>query len=82
MLYLAQEFPPLMAVMVAIAALDLDTACHYQAAMESYLFSLRCLQDCMRDSLDGKNADGLLATTICLCVFEVCLCPLTGFPDD
>lgn len=73
MILLALDFPPLMAVMIAIAALDRGTSHHDQVAIESYLFSLRDLQDRMRHASDAGNPDGLLATTICMCVFEVCL---------
>jgi hypothetical protein len=57
-----------MAIMIAIAALDLgDDA----LAMQHYLDSLRSLQGCIIDAPGTGNEDGLLATTICLCVFEV-----------
>lgn len=67
-LRLAQEFSPLMAIMIAIAALDIgnDTL-----AMQHYLHSLRSLQGCIIGAPGTGNEDGLLATTICLCVFEV-----------
>jgi hypothetical protein len=67
-LRLAQEFSPLMAIMIAIAALDLGDDV---LAMQHYLDSLRSLQDCIIDAPGTGNEDGLLATTICLCVFEV-----------
>ncbi|KZN87939.1 hypothetical protein EN45_065020 [Penicillium chrysogenum] len=66
-LRLAQEFSPLMAIMIAIAALDLGDDV---LAMQHYLDSLRSLQDCIIDAPGTGNEDGLLATTICLCVFE------------
>lgn len=68
LLQLAAEFPPLMAVLMAIAAVDLGKD---DLAMERYLYSLRSLQDRMTVIPDAGNEDGLLATTICLCVFEV-----------
>lgn len=68
LLQLASEFPPLLAVLTAIAAVDLRKD---DAAMEHYLYSLRSLQDRMTEAPDAGNEDGLLATTICLCVFEV-----------
>ncbi|RMJ29097.1 hypothetical protein PHISP_00040 [Aspergillus sp. HF37] len=71
MLRLALGFPPLMAIMIAIAALDLGTPAHNQVAMEGYLYSLRSLQDRMNHDSNAGSEDGLLATTICLCVFEV-----------
>lgn len=60
-----------MGVMIAIAALDWGTPYYNELAMESYLFALRNLQDRMALSPDAGNEDGLLATAICLCVFEV-----------
>ncbi|KAJ5951312.1 uncharacterized protein N7479_009725 [Penicillium vulpinum] len=66
-LRLAREFSPLMAIMIAIAAVDLgnDTL-----AMQHYLHSLRSLQGYIIGAPGTGNEDGLLATTICLCVFE------------
>lgn len=72
LLQLALEFPPLMGVMIAIAAMDLGTPHYDQLAMESYLFSLRSLQDRLALSQDAGSEDGLLGTAVCLCVFEVC----------
>ncbi|CAG8899764.1 unnamed protein product [Penicillium egyptiacum] len=66
-LRLAQEFSPLMAIMIAIAALDLGNDA---LAMQHYLHSLRSLQGCIIGAPGTGNEDGLLATTICLCVFE------------
>lgn len=57
-----------MAVMVAIAAADLGRG---ELAMDRYLCSLRSLQDRLADAPDAGNEDGLLATTISLCLFEV-----------
>ena len=68
LLRLAEKFSPLMAVLIAIAAVDLGNA---EVAMDRYLYSLRSLQDRIADAPDAGNEDGLLATTICLCVFEV-----------
>lgn len=68
MLQLAHGFPPLMAIMLAIAAADLGRE---ELAMERYLFSLRGLQEALADATDAGNEDGFLATTIFLCVFEV-----------
>lgn len=73
MLQLALKFPPLMGVMIAISALDWGTTYHNKLAMESYLFALRNLQDRMVLSPDAGDEDGLLATAIYLCVFEVYL---------
>jgi hypothetical protein len=72
MLRLGLEFPPLMGIMVAIAAVD--RANHHQLAMRSYIFAIRELRASIADANDAKNEDGLLATTICLCVYEV-VCP-------
>jgi hypothetical protein len=68
MLHLATGFPPLMAIMVAIAAADLGRR---ELAMDRYLCSLRTLQDNLADAPGAGNEDGILATTISLCVFEV-----------
>ena len=65
-LRLAQDFSPLMAIMIAIAAVDLGNDI---LATQHYLRSLRSLQACIIGAT-GKE-DGLLATTICFCVFEV-----------
>ena len=70
MLHLAHGFPPLMTIMVAIAAADLGRR---ELAMDRYLCSLRTLQHSLADAADAGNEDGLLATTIFLCVFEVSL---------
>jgi hypothetical protein len=61
-----------MGIMVAIAAVD--RANHHQLAMRSYIFAIRELRASITDANDAKNEDGLLATTICLCVYEV-VCP-------
>lgn len=57
-----------MAIMVAIAAADLGRG---ELAMDRYLCSLRSLQVRLADAPNVGNEDGLLATTISLCVFEV-----------
>lgn len=79
---LALSFPPLMAIMIAIAALDLDTPANNQVAMEGYLYALRSLQDRMNHDSNAGNEDGLLATTICLCVFEVRVHILCFYPTQ
>jgi hypothetical protein len=68
MLHLAHGFQPLMTIMVAIAAADLGRV---ELAMDRYLCSLRNLQDRLAAAPNAGNEDGLLATTISLCVFEV-----------
>ncbi|GIJ92669.1 hypothetical protein Asppvi_001947 [Aspergillus pseudoviridinutans] len=68
MLRLGLEFPPLMGIMVAIAAMD--RANHHQLAMLSYIFAIQELRASIADANDARNEDGLLATTICLCVYE------------
>lgn len=68
MLHLARVFPPLMAIMLAIAAHDLGREA---LAMDRYLHSLHSLQEHLADATDASNEDGILATTILLCVFEV-----------
>lgn len=70
MVRLAREFPPLMAIITAIAALDIGND---YLAMQHYLRSLRSLQARIIAASGTGNEDGLLATTICLCVFEVSL---------
>ncbi|KAJ5833377.1 hypothetical protein N7474_001688, partial [Penicillium riverlandense] len=67
LLRLAQEFPPLMAVLLAMAAADLGKDA---VATARYLYTLRSLQDRMADAPDAGNEDGLLATAIFLCLFE------------
>ncbi|BCS23598.1 uncharacterized protein APUU_40042A [Aspergillus puulaauensis] len=67
MVRLAREFPPLMAIITAIAALDIGND---SLAMQHYLRSLRSLQARIIAASGTGNEDGLLATTICLCVFE------------
>jgi hypothetical protein len=57
-----------MAIMIAIAAVDLGNDI---LATQHYLRSLRSLQACIIGALDTEKEDGLLATTICICVFEV-----------
>lgn len=68
MLQLPHVFPPLMAIMLAIAALDLGREA---LAIDRYLDSLRSLQENLAEATDAHNEDGILATTIFLCVFEV-----------
>jgi hypothetical protein len=68
MLQLPHVFPPLMAIMLAIGALDLGREA---LAMDRYLDSLHSLQERIADATDAGNEDGILATTILLCVFEV-----------
>ncbi|GLI77290.1 hypothetical protein PoHVEF18_005578 [Penicillium ochrochloron] len=53
--------------MLAIAALDLGREA---LAMDRYLDSLHSLQERIADATDAGNEDGILATTILLCVFE------------
>ncbi|CAG8089353.1 unnamed protein product [Penicillium salamii] len=67
MFQLSQQFPPLMEIMIAIAALDIGND---ELAIQHYLHSLRGLQGRIIGASDTGNDDGLLATTICLCVFE------------
>lgn len=74
MVRLAREFPPLMAIIIAIAALDIGNDA---LAMQHYLCSLRSLQGRIIAASGTGNEDGLLATTICLCVFEVSLLPFS-----
>lgn len=74
MFQLSQQFPPLMEIMIAIAALDIGND---ELAIQHYLHSLRGLQGRIIGASDTGNDDGLLATTICLCVFEVSTTPLT-----
>lgn len=72
-LQLALEFPPLMNAMVAIAALDKATDdYHNRLAVESYVLSISSLRSRIARAQGVTDQDGLLATTICLCVFEVC----------
>jgi hypothetical protein len=68
MLDLAHDFPPLKAIMLAIAAVDLGREA---LAMDRYLYSLHSLQEHLAGATDAGNEDGILATTILLCVFEV-----------
>lgn len=75
MLQLALEFPPLMGIMVAIAALDLGTPDYTCFAARNYIFSLQSLRNQLTVTQDAGNEDSLLATTILLCVFEVCPTP-------
>lgn len=74
MVRLAQEFSPLMAIISAIAALDIGNDA---LAMQHYLRSLRSLQGRLIGASGTWNEDGLLATTICLCVFEVSFLPFS-----
>ena len=60
-----------MAIIIAIAALDLKTPRHERLAMESYLFSLHSLRVRLANAPNAGNEDALLATTIHLCIFEV-----------
>lgn len=67
MLQLALEFPPLMAIMIGIAAVYVQDE---KLALESYLFSLHGLRSRMAHCADAANEDAILASTILLCVME------------
>ncbi|KAF7627730.1 hypothetical protein COH20_008886 [Aspergillus flavus] len=67
MLHLALEFPPLMAIMIGIAAVYREDE---TLALESYLFSLHGLRSRMAHAVDAANEDAILASTILLCVME------------
>lgn len=71
MLRLAHVSPPLMAVIIAIAAFDMKTRHYERLAMESYRLSLHNLRVRIGRAPNAGNDDALLATTIFLCVFEV-----------
>ncbi|OGM50925.1 hypothetical protein ABOM_000715 [Aspergillus bombycis] len=64
MLQLALDFPPLMAIMIGIAAVYLEDE---QLALESYLFSLHGLRSRMAHCADAAREDTILASTILLC---------------
>ena len=70
---LALKFPPLMGAMIAIAAMHLSRsdALYTQVAVESYLYSIHGLQESIAHNECAGNEDGLLATAISLCIFEV-----------
>ena len=67
-----------MAIMIAIAAVDTGQDA---LAMDRYLYSLRTLQDRIAVAADAGNEDAFLATTVCLCVFEVSCHRSSPMPD-
>ncbi|PCD28580.1 hypothetical protein AU210_011139 [Fusarium oxysporum f. sp. radicis-cucumerinum] len=69
-LRLAYVCPPLMAVIIAVAAFDKETPRYDRLAMESYQFSLHNLRTRIARAANAGNDDALLATTVFLCVFE------------
>ncbi|EGU84579.1 hypothetical protein FOXB_04896 [Fusarium oxysporum f. sp. conglutinans Fo5176] len=70
MLRLAYVCPPLMAVIIAVAAFDKETPRYDRLTMESYQFSLHNLRARIARAANAGNDDALIATTVFLCMFE------------
>ncbi|KAE8382659.1 hypothetical protein BDV26DRAFT_288223 [Aspergillus bertholletiae] len=75
MLQLARNFPPLMAIMIGIAAVHLDDE---RLALESYLFSLHGLRSHMAHCADAAKEDAILASTILFCNIRPGITPNVG----
>lgn len=82
MLSLGFEYPPLMNAMLACSAMNLACSSNYYqpTAVRNYVSALRSMRKDIQDGRLTGTEDYLLATTVCLCVFEVRLTYLILIP--
>lgn len=71
MVELASDFPPLKAIMTGLGALATGMPSNLLVAMENYDATLHRLKSFIAAPERFANDDKLLATALCLCVFEV-----------